>query len=704
MKKIVYASITKLIAVILTVACLVLGALAVVEGFLDYNREEMDIYSFESDFSESWYLSYLLSIPESAVYDAYYRNSNVTESDEAQTEADTDGEMPETEAETEPIPSEDATTAPSRETVAANLKRLFDRVIYESDRINYYVQWNEKTFTNCGAESAEPVLQGEYHTYLTYMERDGVGHVERSSTVETRAYLLEDLDAVTTDNNTIVIACSLKDEVAREYKAIWEYQEKIVIHTCMRVAVCAVVALLLLVYLLCVCGKNAKGEYQNMWVDHLWLEVHLAAMTGAVIGAVALCILVLEEYFSGHFPLFLLRWAVGGGVALGGLILITSLLSIVRNIKTRTLMESSVIFLVLRWSLGLLIRILRWIGRAIKAFGRGIGHLLAHRTGVMFMSMLFVYTALIGAVGIAAAFGSAWIVAGILLFLLACFVVGWRARDLTEVQKGVSEVKNGNVSYQIPELKCEDLRTLAANINGIAQGLDDAVSAKVKAERHKTELITNVSHDLKTPITSIISYTELLSQIEDLPEEARDYVAVIAKKSARLKRLTQDLFDISKAQSGNEEVIWERLDVALLINQALGELDNEIRESGLTFCVDAPKELYVSADGHKMSRVLGNLIHNALKYAMAGTRVFVTAAERDGRVELVLKNVSAYPLNFSGEEITGRFVRGDEARTADGNGLGLAIAKSYTELCNGTFEIQVDGDLFKAILTLPRHT
>lgn len=259
------------------------------------------------------------------------------------------------------------------------------------------------------------------------------------------------------------------------------------------------------------------------------------------------------------------------------------------------------------------------------------------------------------------------------------------------------------IGYKIPELKCDDMKTLAGNINDIAIGLDESVAAKVKAERLKTELITNVSHDLKTPITSIISYTELLSKIEDLPEEAKDYVAVIAKKSDRLKRLTQDLFDISKVQSGNDDVVLEKLDVALLINQALGEHDNEIQSSGLPFCVEAPKELFISADGRKMSRVLSNLINNILKYAMKNTRVFITASEKNDMIEMEFKNISAYPLNFNVEEITQRFVRGDESRTAEGNGLGLAIAKSYTEICNGTFDIVVDGDMFKAILKFKKY-
>ena len=157
-------------------------------------------------------------------------------------------------------------------------------------------------------------------------------------------------------------------------------------------------------------------------------------------------------------------------------------------------------------------------------------------------------------------------------------------------------------------------------------------------------------------------------------------------------------------QSGNDDVVFEKLDMALLIEQALGEHDREIQESGLTFCVNAPKELYISADGRKMARVLSNLIHNVLKYSMKNTRVFMNASEREGRVILELKNISAYPLSFNAEDITKRFVRGDESRTTEGNGLGLAIAKSYTEICNGSLEIVVDGDMFKAVLTFDRYS
>ena len=701
MKKIMYASILKFIAVILCIASITCGVLIVIDGILEYDREKADVYSLESDFSESWYLSYLLGLPEGIVYDAYSKTfgGDASDNEGSSVEHDTDAETPSVEEETaEGSTDVETDTRENREIFAETLEKMLED-FYDSEKIRYFVQWNERIFTNCGAVDSEELMGGEYYSYV---KRDDAGHVSRISPIDVRAYHMEDL-AHLDDGNTLIISCSVKDEVITEYKGIWERQESVVIHAFIGALVCAGVALLTLIYLFCVCGKTARGEYKNMWIDHVWLEVHLAAMAGSGIGAVALCIFVLMEYLSGHFPYKLLGLVIGAASALGSLVIVTSLLSFIRNIKTRRLIDTSVILSTIRWVLRLLVKILLWIGRGIKAFYVAIVGLLSRKTGAILISLLFVYTALMCFLAIVTAFAPICLVFGILVFLFACFVVAHRAMDLDEVKKGVMEIRGGNVAYQIPPLKCEDMKALAGNVNGIAQGLDEAVTAKVKAERMKSELITNVSHDLKTPITSIINYTELLSQMEDLPEEAVDYVSIIAKKSDRLKRLTQDLFDISKVQSGNDDVILEKLDVALLISQALGEHDSEIQSSGLPFCVDTPKELFISADGRKMSRVLSNLIQNILKYSMKNTRVFITATEKDGKIEMVFKNISAYPLDFDVEEITQRFVRGDESRSTDGNGLGLAIAKSYTELCGGVLEIVADGDLFKVILTFPKY-
>ena len=681
MKKIVYSGVTKFVAVILFIASVVLGTLCVTDGITTYFDEETKVYYFENDFSESSYVSHLLDEPENVVFHAYH-NLYYTYNNYG-----------------EPV-DRDTPIEVNAETIGQNLQQRFDDFYY-SDKINYFVQWNDMIFTNCNATSPEELMQGEYYSYI---KRDSSGHVERASTHKYRMYLLEDIYQYD-DTSTIIISANIKQEVIDEYKALWEKQQSIVIDTITQSLICIAVALVSLIYLLCVCGKNKDGELKNMWLDTIWTDIHLAAAGGSGICTVMVGALLLDEYISGHFAHNLLHWIMGSVAFLSSTIIITSLLSIIRNIKCRRFIESSIIFRVIRWCLRILIKIAKWFFRSFKTFWKAVFRILSKKSGIIMIGSLFIYTAIIGIFGLfSAIFASVWIFLGILLFGFACFILAYRSKDFDEIKKGVSEVRNGNVAYKIPELKCEDMRALAVNINDIAKGLDESVSAKVKAERMKTELITNVSHDLKTPITSIISYTELLSQIENLPEEARDYVSVISKKSERLKNLTLDLFDISKVQSGNEDVILEKIDVSLLINQSLGEHDNEIQISELPFIVEAPKELYIAADGRKMSRVVSNLINNILKYTMKNTRVFITAFEKEGNVVIEFKNIASYPMNFNSDEITQRFTRGDESRTQEGNGLGLAIAKSYTEICNGKFEIVTDGDMFKAILTFRKYS
>ena len=683
MRKVVYSSITKLVAVLLLIACIVVGVLFTTAGIYEYFHSEEDIYAFEDDFSESWYVRSLLDTPQNLMYNVYH---------DVFYEYDEYGHR---------IIREDFSTDELRAELIKRMEEIFGEP-GNFDKINYFVQWNDLVFTNCGAEKEEDLLQGEYHSYF---KRDKIGNVEHftSATTDlTRGYLLEEIELFDSQSE-IVISCSIRDDVVQHYKAMWEAQESIVLNTFIKLVVCVGAALLLLIYLLCVCGKNKDGEYKNNWLDNIWIEVHLALIAGAAIGAIVLCIFVIEDYVYGNFPHNLICWVMGSVSAVGSLIIITSLLSIIRNIKTRRLIETSIVLRVIRWCFRLVGKIVRWSWRTSKSFWTTIYRLLSKKTGVILISMLFGYTAFIGILGILTPESPMPVIIGVMLFGFSAFFVARRSGDLDEIKKGVSEVRNGNVAYKIPELRCEDMKALAANINDIAMGLDASVAAQVKAERLKTELITNVSHDIKTPITSIINYTALLSKVEGLPEEAKDYVAVIAKKSDRLKNLTQDLFDISKVQSGNDEVVLEKLDVALLVGQALGEHDNEIQSSNLQFCVNTSKELFISADGRKMSRVLSNLISNILKYTMKNTRVFITASEKDGMIVMEFKNISAYPLDFDVEEITQRFVRGDESRTAEGNGLGLAIAKSYTEICNGTFEIVVDGDMFKAIMKFIKY-
>lgn len=679
MKKIIYSNYTKFIAVVLFIISITLGALTVTNGIADYCNEKDLIYGFESNFNEARHFSSLLDAPESAIFNAYHNFYLVDENETV------DRERP---------------LIVNGETIEQNIeKKLND--LYCADKINYYVKWNDTVFTNCGAANEQELMTAQFYRLTT---RDDNGNTERESS-QNRYYSYPLLDELSLyDKTTSIVVCtSVKEAYVDECKVVWDRQSAIVNETFATAVVYVVLALLLFIYLLCVCGKTKDGEHKSMWLDNIWAEIHLAAIAGVGIGAVVICAILLDEYFTGHFPYNLMNTVVIFSAAIASTVVLTSLLSIVRNIKCKRFVESSIIIRVTRWCFKTLFSILRWLRNGFIGYRNLIFRTLSKKTGIILISMLFIYTALIGMFGFLGYHEALFIVFGVLLFFFGAFVVAYRAKDLDEIKKGVSEVRNGNVAYKIPELKSEDMKTLAANINDIAKGLDESVSAKVKAERLKTELITNVSHDLKTPITSIISYTELLSKIEELPEEAKDYVSVISKKSERLKNLTQDLFDISKVQSGNEDVVLEKLDVALLINQSLGEHDSEIQKSELPFCVDAPKDLYISADGRKISRVISNLINNILKYSMKNTRVFITAFEKDGEITMEFKNIASYPMNFAADEIVGRFVRGDEARTADGNGLGLAIAKSYTEICNGKFDVVIDGDMFKAILKFRKY-
>ena len=683
MKKIIYSNYTKFIAVVLFITSIVLGALTVTNGIAEYGNEKEVIYRFENDFSEARHFSHLLDAPESAIFNAYHNFYLV------------DGE-------TETVDKERPLIV-NGETIEQNIKKKLDD-LYCADKINYYVKWNDTVFTNCRASSEQELMTAEFYRLAT---RDEKGNNEIVSS-QNRYYSYPLLDELSLyDKTTSIVVCtSIKEEYANECKVIWDRQSTIINETFTSTIIYVIFALILFIYLLCVCGKNKDGEHKSMWLDNIWTEVHLVAMGGIGFGAVVLCVILLDEFYTGHFPLNMMNMVVGISAAITSAVVITSLLSIIRNIKCKRFVESSIIVRVIRWCFKIFVKVLVWLRNGFVGYRNLLFKTLSKKTGVILISMLFAYTALIGLFGIFTleAGNLFWIFVGIALFGFASFFIAHRSKDIDEIKKGVSEVRNGNVAYKIPELKSEDMKALATNINDIAKGLDESVSAKVKAERMKTELITNVSHDLKTPLTSIISYTELLANVEGLPEEAKDYAQIIANKSDRLKTLTQDLFDISKVQSGNESVVLEKLDVSLLINQSLGEHDNEIKKSELPFCVNAPKELYISADGRKMSRVISNLISNILKYTMKNTRVFISAYEENGEVIMEFKNIASYPMDFNAEEIVGRFVRGDESRTQEGNGLGLAIAKSYTEICNGKFEIVLDGDMFKAILKFRKYS
>lgn len=272
-------------------------------------------------------------------------------------------------------------------------------------------------------------------------------------------------------------------------------------------------------------------------------------------------------------------------------------------------------------------------------------------------------------------------------------------RDITRLYSHISDMNSGN--YEKKKVSRESVAYVPTEkLNNISDGIQAAVEKQVKSERMKIDLVTNVSHDLKTPLTSIISYIDLLSA-EELSPAARDYVTIIDNKSQRLKAMVADLFDLAKATS-RTDINTEELDAVILTEQVLADLSDKIETSGREIRKDIQADSApVIAEGKKLYRVFQNLIDNALKYSLEGTRIYVTLKNELGSCKITVKNIASYEMNFSPEEIMERFTRGDESRSTDGNGLGLSIAKSFTEACGGRFGVSIDGDVFIAELTLP---
>jgi signal transduction histidine kinase len=278
-----------------------------------------------------------------------------------------------------------------------------------------------------------------------------------------------------------------------------------------------------------------------------------------------------------------------------------------------------------------------------------------------------------------------------------------KARALDAIRVGVEEIKNGNMDYVIPVYDGSDMKNIAAGINNIAEGLSSAVTKEVKAERMKTELITNISHDLKTPLTSILTYVDLLKKQGGLSGEAQKYLEVLDTKSNRLKVLTDDLFEAAKASSGDMTVNITRIELVQFMEQAIGEMSDRMGESGLAFITDLPDgKMFVCADGKLLFRVVSNVFDNVIKYALEESRVYVSMTCDEENICVIVKNISRDELNITVGELMERFVRGDSSRNTEGSGLGLAIAKDFMRLMNGRLAIEIDGDLFKVSVFLKK--
>lgn len=376
------------------------------------------------------------------------------------------------------------------------------------------------------------------------------------------------------------------------------------------------------------------------------------------------------------------------GIAIGAVIVYISFVffleTIIKRIKSKTLFRNTITYRILRWIKSLITSMTRNANMTVK------------------LILIFIAFGILNIIGFGLSINNEPI--GFFI-LIAIWVYAfakmhqWLVRYI-EIKNAINEIYIGNTEVHLDEKRYKgSLNSMAIQVNDIAGGLSNAIQEKLKSERLKTELITNVSHDIKTPLTSIINYVDLLKKEKMPNEQAEEYLNILDNKSQRLKRLTEDLVEASKASSGNIKLNIEKLNVNELLKQVSGEFEDKFKSRNLEEVMSLPeKNVYINADSRYMYRILENMYSNISKYAMDNTRVYIDIIPNNNRITIQMKNISKEKLNISTEELMQRFVRGDSARNTEGSGLGLSIATSLTTLQGGTFNIYLDGDLYKVII------
>ena len=449
------------------------------------------------------------------------------------------------------------------------------------------------------------------------------------------------------------------------------------------IPVCIAVLLALGLIVLNGIGKKGKGPGIHLnGFDKVPLE--MAFIIGfTIMGMGASCFIAVNSE---------LRAIIFSGVIIGALIIYLACMmlleTVVKRMKTHTLWKTTILYM---------------IGHGIKTVfdNRKWGTKLVLAYGSFCLAGGIATTAMINArydaYDDSAAF---WFMVLMALGIGTFVYLFTKMKQFQNIQKALQAIYEGNTNIELDSDELTGvLKQMAIYIEDIAGGLSNAIQQSLKNERQKTELITNVSHDIKTPLTSIINYVDLLKKEEMPNEKAKEYLEILDSKSQRLKRLTEDLVEASKASSGNIKLKKEKINVNEIIKQVSGEFEDKFKARNLEEIMTLPEEnLFIEADGRYLYRVLENLYSNSSKYAMEGSRIYLDVVPKQTSIVIQMKNVSKEKLNITTEELMQRFVRGDSSRNTEGSGLGLSIASSLTELQGGKFHIYLDGDLFKVTL------
>ena len=489
-------------------------------------------------------------------------------------------------------------------------------------------------------------------------------------------------------------------EAANNWHEIWLEENTPIL---ILLTACILVMLAGLIYIAAVAGRKPNSnEIHFMRADHIFTDLALVLWVGFQILLVGLLGEILRfadsEWQLLTKPAAALFLILSGGMALYAWALLW------KRLKTGSLLRHTFTVWCASKCLSAVTKPIRKVVRRLKS-GPVDRMPLFIATGFLALNA---FTILFGALLTAAMGFLGFFLGGVVylsgIALLALYLIR-QDQVLARIENGLAAIEAGELSVPIMPEGPARLRRIASKVQQLATGYQTALDTALKSERMKTELITNVSHDLKTPLTSILNYIDLLKRAGLSAPEAPEYLKVLDQKSQRLKALTEDLFEAAKASSGSLAVQAEPLVLQEFLQQSAGEVRDRMAQARLDLKLTLPPQdppIVVYADGRHLWRIMENLFLNILNYAMPGSRVYLDLRSNEANAVITLKNISALPLTDLDETLTDRFVRGDAARTTEGSGLGLAIAKSLAELQTGHFPIETDGDLFKAILTLPR--
>ena len=555
------------------------------------------------------------------------------------------------------------------------------------------------------------IYGGEWNGFSSFTEELGWGdvayqvEVEDGVPTEVEVEMVADVEAASSYQILYLLPRELNwdlndrfVEACRVYSLYrdWKEEAAVVLGVCLAGLLASVLFLLILA------GRRpGQEELHRSWLQRIPADLLLVLGILAGAGVIACFCVVVDTGNNSHITvneLSLICGLAAAAAAACGLVVLAALYGCVVHGKARSFWRSMAVYRILAWIWRPFHKVFCWVGGKAVLGLRSVG--MVPRAVIVVLGVLFAELLLLTWLV------NAWTPEIPLVFLVLfntflVLAVIWGFAQMKLLQNAAKTLAGGDLDSQLDTSRMYwDFKQHGEYLNAIANGMNKAVEQRMKSERLKTELITNVSHDIKTPLTSIVNYVDLLQKPHTEAEEVQ-YLEVLDRQSKRLKRLTENLVEASKASTGNMAVDLAPTSVLELVNQAVEEYRDRLEAGKLEIVTSLRGDLTVMADGKLMWRILDNLLNNVIKYALAGTRVYVTAQKQGGQVIIAVKNISRDSLNVDADELMERFVRGDSSRHTEGSGLGLNIARSLTQLQHGQFDLTVDGDLFKAEISLP---